>query len=43
MARNTLAHANQQRDWRLYADFAQALIRLARPLYAGDGPRAGTR
>ena len=36
MARNTLAHANQQRDWRLYADFAQALIRLARPLYAGN-------
>ena len=36
IARNTLAHANQQRDWRLYADFAQALIRLARPLYAGD-------
>ena len=36
IARNTLAHANQQRDWRLYADFAQALIRLARPLYAED-------
>ena len=36
IARNTLAHANQQRDWRLYADFAQALIRQARPLYAGD-------
>ena len=36
MSRNTLAHANQQRDWRLYADFAQALIRLARPLYADD-------
>ena len=36
MARNTLAHANQQRDWRLYADFAHALIRLARPLYAED-------
>ena len=36
IARNTLAHANQRRDWRLYADFAQALIRLARPLYADD-------
>ena len=36
MARNTLAHANQQRDWRLYADFAHALIRLARPLYAEE-------
>ena len=36
IARNTLAHANQQRDWRLYADFAHALIALARPLYAED-------
>ena len=36
MARNTLAHANQQRDWRLYADFAHALIRIARPLYAEE-------
>ncbi len=36
MSRNTLAHANQHRDWRLYADFAQALIRLARPLYADE-------
>ena len=35
MARNTLAHANK-RDWRLYADFAHALIRLARPLYVDD-------
>ena len=36
IARNTLAHANQQRDWRLYADFAYALIRIARPLYAEE-------
>ena len=36
IARNTLAHANQQRDWRLYADVAHALIRIARPLYAED-------
>ena len=36
MSRNTLAHANPQRDWRLYADFAHALIRLARPLYADE-------
>ena len=36
IARNTLAHANRQRDWRLYADFAHALIRLARPLYAEE-------
>jgi transposase len=31
--RNTLAHANQQRDWRIYADFARILIARARALY----------
>ena len=36
VSRNTLANANQTRDWRIYADFAQALIRLARPLYADE-------
>ena len=36
MARNTLANANRKRDWRIHADFAQALIRIARPLYAGE-------
>ena len=36
MARNTLANANAKRDWRIHADFAQALIRIARPLYAGE-------
>ena len=30
MARNTLANANRKRDWRIHADFAQALIRIAR-------------
>jgi len=35
--RNTLANANQQRDWRIYADFAQVLIQIARTLYVGDG------
>jgi len=30
ISRNTLSHANQTRDWRIYADFAQALIRKAR-------------
>ena len=35
-SRNTLANANEKRDWRIYADFAQILIRTARPLYAGD-------
>ena len=36
IARNTLANANTQRDWRIYADFAQILIRLARDLYVND-------
>ncbi len=36
ISRNTLAHANQTRDWRIYADFAQVLIREARQLYAND-------
>jgi len=34
VSRNTLAHANQVRDWRIYADFAQILIGIARPVYA---------
>jgi len=34
VARNTLANASLRRDWRIYADFAQHLIRLARRLYA---------
>ena len=36
VARNTLAKANQNRDWRIYADFAAVLIAQARKLYAGD-------
>jgi hypothetical protein len=32
--RSTLADANESRDWRIYADFAQSLIRRARPMYA---------
>jgi hypothetical protein len=36
VARSTLADANDSHDWRIYADFAQVLIRLARPLYAAD-------
>ena len=36
IARNTLAKANQNRDWRIYADFAGILIARARKLYAGD-------
>jgi uncharacterized protein DUF4372/DDE family transposase len=34
--RNTLANANEQRDWRIYADVAQVLIRQARELYTHD-------
>jgi hypothetical protein len=36
VARNTLANANAVRDWRIYADFAQSLIAVARPLYAEE-------
>jgi len=36
VSRNNLAHANQYRDWRIYADFAQVLIAEARSLYAHD-------
>ena len=36
VARNTLAHANEVRDWRIYADFAQGLIATARDLYATE-------
>ena len=34
--RSTLADANESRDWRIYAAFAQLLIAQARRLYAGD-------
>jgi hypothetical protein len=36
VSRNTLAHANQVRDWRIYGDFAQILIAQARSLYAQE-------
>jgi uncharacterized protein DUF4372/DDE family transposase len=36
VARSTLADANEKRDWRIYHDFANALIVEARRLYAGD-------
>jgi hypothetical protein len=36
VARSTLADANESRDWRIYADFAQVLIAIARPLYVCD-------
>jgi hypothetical protein len=34
--RSTLADANDAHDWRIYADFAQVLIVIARPLYAAE-------
>lgn len=36
VSRNTLAVANEKRDWRIYADFAQVLIHEARRLYADE-------
>jgi len=36
VSRNTLANANSVRDWRIYADFGQHLIDIARPLYAQE-------
>ena len=36
ISRSTLADANENRDWRIYADFAQVLITQARKLYAQD-------
>jgi hypothetical protein len=36
IARSTLADANELRDWRIYADFAQSLIGIARRLYAEE-------
>ena len=36
VSRSTIADANERRDWRIYADFAQVLIAHARRLYAND-------
>jgi hypothetical protein len=36
VARSTLADANEQRDWQIYAEFAQSLIATARRLYVND-------
>ena len=36
VSRSTLADANENRDWRIYADFAQVLIAMARPLYLNE-------
>jgi hypothetical protein len=34
--RNTLAKANENRDWRIYAEFARVLVDIARPMYQND-------
>ncbi|MBU1299447.1 MAG: IS4 family transposase [Bacteroidetes bacterium] len=36
VSRSTLADANEKRDWRIYADFAQVLINIARDLYVDE-------
>jgi len=36
VSRSTLADANETHDWRIFAEFAQRLIAIARPLYAND-------
>jgi hypothetical protein len=36
VSRSTLADANEAHDWRIYADFAQVLIHMARPMYASE-------
>ena len=36
VSRNRLTHANEVRDWRIYRDFAQVLIRRARDLYRDE-------
>jgi len=36
VSRSTLADANEAHDWRIFADFAQVLIGIARPLHAHD-------
>lgn len=36
IAKNTLSDANEHRDWRIYIDFAQILIPIAKDLYSND-------
>jgi hypothetical protein len=36
VSRNNLSNANENRDWRIYAEFAQVLIQQARELYVDD-------
>jgi hypothetical protein len=36
VAKSTLSDANEVHDWRIYADFAQLLIAMARPMYSAE-------
>jgi hypothetical protein len=36
VSRSAIADANETRDWRIYFEFAQALIRIARRLYGNE-------
>lgn len=36
VSKSTLAEANEQRPWQIYADLAQTLLGIARPLYANE-------
>jgi Domain of unknown function (DUF4372) len=36
ISRSTLSDANERHDWRIYADFAQVLIAMARPMYEDE-------
>ena len=36
VSRSTLADANEAHDWRIFSDFAQVLINIARPMYASE-------
>jgi hypothetical protein len=36
VSKSTLADANEAHDWRIYAEFAQVLIAIARPLYSSE-------
>ncbi len=40
ISKSTLAEANANRNWKIYADFAQSLIQMALPLYKGENSLA---
>src|SRR5436190_1589528 len=40
VARSTLSDANESRNWRIYSDFSETLMRIAVPLYKGENKLA---